>query len=284
MTFDRLATMLVVALGILTSGAPLAAQDSGKSPKKGGDPKAAPAEEPVIEDDGIPAKDLHAGGDAMKRYLLIGPKTDQKARKEGFGLLIVMPGGPGTADFHGFVKNLWQSCCPDDFVVAQLVAPKWIAEPSVIWPMKPGDQPGMQFTTLEQMQATLDDIAKVQKLKIDPRRTYQLAWSSSGPAAYPIALQEKPLVAGSYIAMSVFHESDLTLSRAKGRAFFLDHSPDDTTCKFAEAERAKEKLTKEGAKVELVTYQGGHGWNDDPMARLKKGIAWLEENRGKPAK
>ncbi len=233
----------------------------------------------AADDDGIPARDLLAGGDAMKRYFLIGPREKKKAPKEGWACLVVMPGGPGGPEFHGFVKNIWDTCCPDDFVVVQLVAPKWVEQPGVIWPMDPGDQPGMKFTTREQLDATLADVEKVQKVKLDRKRTYQLVWSSSGPNAYRMALDEKTPFAASYIAMSVFKEGGLQLSRAKGRAFFLDHSPEDTTCKFSEAERAKEKLTKEGATVELVTYKGGHGWSDEPMARLKKGIAWMEEHR-----
>ncbi|MBL8843106.1 MAG: hypothetical protein JNL90_16420 [Planctomycetes bacterium] len=235
--------------------------------------------EAAVDENGIPARDLLADGDAMKRYFLIGPREKKKAPKEGWACLVVMPGGPGGPEFHGFVKNLWDSCCPEEFVVVQLVAPKWVEQPKVIWPSEPGDQQGMKFTTREQIDATLADVEKVQKVKLDRKRLYQLAWSSSGPNAYRFALEEKPLFAASYIAMSVFKENGLQLSRAKGRAFFLDHSPEDTTCKFAEAERAKEKLAKEGATVELVTYKGGHGWSDDPMARLKKGIAWMEEHR-----
>lgn len=257
---------------------PQASGSSGSSKRP-----AAPAE-PTVDEDGVPSRDLRADGDPMKRYFLIGPREKQKAPKEGFACLVVMPGGPGGPEFHGFVKNIWNSCCPDDFVAVQLVAPKWVAEPKVIWPMDPGDQPGMKFTTRAQVDATLADAAKVQKVKLDPKRTYQLVWSSSGPNAYRMALDEKTPFAASYIAMSVFRDGELQLSRAKGRAFFLDHSPEDATCKFADAQRAQELLTKQGATVELVTYKGGHGWSDEPMARLKKGIAWMEEHRAKVAK
>ncbi|MSR47222.1 MAG: hypothetical protein EXS13_09180 [Planctomycetes bacterium] len=269
-------------VAVASLAAALAAQDGGGERAKPRKPGSKPASEPVAaaeEDDGVPARDLLVAGDGMKRYFMIGPQEKKKAPKEGFGCLVVMPGGPGGPEFHGFVKNIWNNCCPDDFVVVQLVAPKWVAEPSVIWPMDPGDQPGMKFTTREQFDATLVDVAKVQKVKLDPKRTYQLVWSSSGPPAYRMALDEKPPFAASYIAMSVFHDGEMQLSRAKGRVFFLDHSPEDTTCKFADAERAKSKLTAEGAAVELVTYKGGHGWSDEPMVRLKKGIAWMEEHR-----
>ncbi len=250
----------------------------------GGAKKPSAQAEPTIDENGIPSRDLRADGDEMKRYFLIGPREKQKAPKNGYACLVVMPGGPGGPDFHGFVKNIWNHCCPDEFVVVQLVAPKWVAEPKVIWPMDPGDQQGMKFTTREQVDATLADVAKVQKVKLDPKRTYQLVWSSSGPAAYRMALDEKTPFAASYIAMSVFREGEVQLSRAKGRVFFLDHSPEDKTCKFADAQRAKEKLTKEGAVVELITHGAGHSWEEDGMGRLKKGIAWMEEHRPGAAK
>ncbi len=278
----RIGGLLAIAVG--WSALSLGSGELAAAPSRPGPAGRSQGKEAAVDEDGIPAKDLLVGGDAMKRYFLIGPREKQKAPKEGWACLVVMPGGPGGPEFHGFVKNIWNHCCPEDFVVVQLVAPKWIAEPRIIWPYEPGDQQGMKFNTREQIDATLADVEKVQKVKLDRKRLYQLAWSSSGPNAYRFALEDKPLFAASYIAMSVFKENGLQLSRAKGRAFFLDHSPEDATCKFTEVERAKEKLTKEGAIVELVTYKGGHSWSDDPMARLKKGIAWMEEHRAKVAK
>jgi predicted esterase len=273
--------LLALPLLALSFGAPA---PPSLTQSAGGARKGATAVEATVDEDGVPSRDVAADGDPMKRFFLIGPREKKKAPKEGWGCLIVMPGGDGSADFHGFVKNIWANGCPDDFVVVQLVAPKWEPDPKVIWPMDPGDQEGMKFATREQLDATLADVVKVQKTKLDPRRTYLLAWSSGGPPTWRMALAEKPPVTASYIAMSVFHEGELQLSRAKGRAFFLDHSPEDATCKFADAQRAKEKLSKEGAAIELVTYKGGHGWHDDPMARLRKGIAWMEEHRAKPAR
>src|SRR5688572_11783310 len=80
----------------------------------------AVGDEDGAADDGVPAKELLVAGDEMKRYFLIGPHEKKKAPKEGWGCLIVMPGGTGSAEFHGFVKNIWASCCPDDFVAVQL--------------------------------------------------------------------------------------------------------------------------------------------------------------------
>ena len=58
--------------------------------------------------------------------------------------------------------------------------------------------------------------------------------------------------------MSVFKPNEYSLARAKGHAYFIDHSPADTVCPFRMAEEAKDVLTKQGANVKMVTYDGGH--------------------------
>jgi predicted esterase len=42
------------------------------------------------------------------------------------------------------------------------------------------------------------------------------------------------------------------------------------------ARQAVKELTAEGAKVELATYDGGHGWRGPLYADVKKGLEWLE--------
>jgi predicted esterase len=74
------------------------------------------------------------------------------------------------------------------------------------------------------------------------------------------------------------------LKYAKGRAFFIDHSPEDDRCKFELAELARDTLKKNGAVVEFVTFKGGHGWFEMPYQRLAKGFAWLDENHGRPSR
>jgi predicted esterase len=89
-------------------------------------------------------------------------------------------------------------------------------------------------------------------------------------------------VTGAYLAMSVFKPNELPkLDGAKGKPFFIDHSPDDKTCPFKMAEEARDALKKAGAAVEFVTYEGGHGWNGDLWGRLKKGIEHLTKNASK---
>jgi predicted esterase len=287
-----LAVLLAVAFAVAFAQDGKTPKDP-KKPKDGKDAKPGPdgksdAAKPDYElaDDvkKLPAKDLRALGNEQQRYFLIGPHETQKTPPAGYALVLVLPGGTGDATMTNFVRNVWNNCCPQDFVFAQLVSVKW-SSADVTWPTRFSKLPEMKFTTEEFVDAVLADVTKTQKLKIDPARIYLWGWSSGGPAEYAISLQEKSPVTASYVAMSVFNvsgELEPELKNAKGSAYFLDHSPDDVRCKFEYAQKAQERLKKEGAAVELVTYAGGHGWNGDPFTRLTAGFAWMEKNHGKP--
>jgi dienelactone hydrolase len=71
------------------------------------------------------------------------------------------------------------------------------------------------------------------------------------------------------------------LGNAKGKAFFIDHCPDDKPCPLRMAEEARDTLKKAGANVEFVTYAGGHGWQGPLWDRLVKGREHLEKFAGK---
>ena len=72
----------------------------------------------------IQTQDLRIDKDEYRRYLLAGPRKAEKEPKDGFALLVVMPGGDGAANFHPFVKRVYQNALPDGFLVVQPVAPK----------------------------------------------------------------------------------------------------------------------------------------------------------------
>ena len=77
--------------------------------------------------------------------------------------------------------------------------------------------------------------------------------------------------------MSSFPKSRLPdLGRAKGRAYYLLHSPQDSI-PIRMAESARNSLRESGAKVELQTYEGGHGWHGDVFGNIRAGILWLEK-------
>lgn len=231
----------------------------------------------------IPSQDLRAGGEEKKRYFLVGPHENAKPPAEGWKLLIVLPGGDGSAEFHPFVKRIFKNSVPRDYLLAQPVAVKWTESQKIIWPSKKIEVAKMEFSTEEFVEAVIADVAK--KQKIDRRYIFTLSWSSSGPVSYAMGLADKPMVTGSYIAMSVFKPEIVdSIKNAKGRTFFLDHSPEDKTCSFRFAEEARDAIKKNGGKVELVTYEGGHGWHGDMFVRMEKGIRWLEKNAAAPAK
>src|SRR5262249_2918043 len=130
--------------------------------------------------------------------------------------------------------------------------------------------------------AVIKDVAATHK--VDPKRVFTLSWSSSGPAAYAISLSDKA-VTGSFIAMSVFNPDLLpALAKSKGRAYYLYHSPDDKVCPYRMTEQAVKDLEKNGAKVKLQTYDGGHGWRGGLYDHIRQGIEWLEKNCAAGAK
>lgn len=241
-------------------------------------PMTIVAQEDVAD---VPSQELRAGDDRKKRYYLIGADADAKAPANGYGLIVVLPGGDGSAEFHPFVKRIFKHAAPDGYLVAQLVAPKWSPRQQIVWPTKTNPAPEMKFSTEEFIAAVIDDAAKRQK--IDGSRVFTLSWSSGGPAAYVTSLSDDK-VAGSFVAMSVFNTGWLPpLSNAKGRAYYIYHSPEDRVCPFRMAEQAARDLKKNGAKVEMKTYPGGHGWKGNLYTDIHAGIEWLEQNRPRPS-
>lgn len=228
----------------------------------------------------IASEERRVGDDEHKRYFLIGSRRVEQQPKAGFGLIVILPGGSGSADFHPFVKRIYKNSFPPGFLAAQPVAVKWTESQKVVWPTAILPVEKMQFTTEEFVASVIDDVDKQHKL--DPRRVFTLSWSSSGPAAYAISLANKK-VAGSFIAMSVYQPDLLPpLESSKGRGYFLYHSPDDRVCPFRMAEQAVKDLDKAGGKVKLLTYAGGHGWRGPLYDNIRDGIDWLEQNAAEP--
>lgn len=227
----------------------------------------------------IPSQDLAAG--KQKRYFLIGPRKGTTPPRTGYRLLVVLPGGDGGADALPFVKRIYKNTLDAEWLAAQPVAVSWTAAQQVVWPTEKVRVEKMEFTTEEFVEAVIADVKK--RHRVDPTRIFVLAWSSSGPAAYSLSLEMKKSATGYYISMSVFKPETLPeLDRARGNAYFLDHSPEDRVCPFRMAEEAEKRLKEQGGKVNLVTYPGGHGWRGDLYGRLRQGWKWLEENRHRP--
>ena len=233
-----------------------------------------------IED--VPSLDLKAGENDDMRYFLIG--APEKKSKKKHKLLLVLPGGDGSAEFNAFVRRIKKNALDDSYLVAQLVAPKWSDDQfeSLVWPTDKNPWKGMKFTTEEFIDAVIQDVEA--RYEIDPSYIFTMSWSSSGPAAYAYSLAKGSRVTGSFVAMSVFKPDQLpSLKAAKGKAYYILHSPEDFI-PISHAEKAEKSLSKKGAEAKLVKYSGGHGWKGDVYGNMREAIGWLERKHGKPVK
>lgn len=222
----------------------------------------------------VPALDLRIADDDMKRYFLIGNIESPTTRKVGRRVLVVMPGGDGSAAFSPFIRRIYQRTLNDEWVIAQVVAPKWGRGQTVVWPTQLQPFPKARFSTEQLIDDVIDDVAA--RCLIDPSEVYVLAWSSSGPAAYSIAFSENPRIAGAFIAMSVFHSGEYSKTvTTPTHGFYLLQSPEDKVTLFKHAEGARDFLVSIGANVKLTEYAGGHGWHGKPFEMLSEGINWL---------
>jgi predicted esterase len=220
-------------------------------------------------------------GAPERSYFFMGPKQDTGKPEKGYGLLLVLPGGDGGRGFHPFVTRIYQNVTGPDWVAAQLIAVRWNKSKTIVWPTLKTPGRGAVPATERFVEDVITDVAG--RVKLDPARIFLLAWSSGGPAAYAASLQKYTSVTGSYIAMSVFKPETLPpLREAQGAAYVIDHSPGDTVCPHWMATKAQELLTKAGAKVLSLTYEGGHGWHGNVYGRLRQGMTWLAKNHGPP--
>ncbi|MEO6594700.1 MAG: hypothetical protein ABIP94_08095 [Planctomycetota bacterium] len=219
-------------------------------------------------------------------YFVVPPKKPLGSGKEG-GLIVVLPGGDGSREFLPWVENGLLAQRPDDCTGVLVTAVKWQADRRIVWPLASSKVPGMKYTTDEYVRAVVAAVEKEaveKKQPIDPARRVLVAWSSSGPAVYPMLIAKDTLFERGYVAMSVWPPGLGDLRAAKGRRFFLDQSPDDQTTAFRFVREAFDALTKAGAEVRLSTYDGGHGWHDNPLPRIEEGLRWLlsDEKAPKP--
>lgn len=213
-------------------------------------------------------------GKHIGNYLFVDARAEQEP-EDGYGLLLVLPGGSGSADFHPFVKNIHANALGDDFVLAQPLAKKWTEDQQIVWPTAKNKVKKMGYTTERLVESIVKDIAK--QKTIDPKRVYILGWSSGGPAVWSILLKRKTSVTGGFIAMSVFKPKLLSNPKyAKGRSIYIFHSPNDRVCPYWMAESGEKALSDAGVRTTLVDYQGGHGWHGDVFGNLRAGFKWLE--------
>jgi predicted esterase len=230
----------------------------------------------VAQDD---VADIHSELRKLKpeklQYHLISKNEKLQPPEKGYKLLIVMPGGDGSTDFLPFVKRIFKYALSDQYVVAQLVAPKWAEQQVIVWPTARDKVQGQKASVEDFISQCVDDVKT--KTRIDERHVYTLSWSSGGPAAYAASLHKDTPVKGSFVAMSVFWPNRLpNLRPAKDKSYYIFHSQQDQVCQYWMATSARDKLREAGANVELAEYEGGHGWMGNVFGNIRKGIEWLE--------
>jgi predicted esterase len=222
----------------------------------------------------VPSQDTTVAGQAKQRYFLIGDTT-RNPPEAGFGLLLVLPGGDGSAEINPFIRRVYKKALPEGYLVAQLVAVPSKNPRQIVWPTATSKDPKQAFTTESFITAVVKEIKA--KHKIDPKRLFTFSWSSGGPAAYAASVMRDSPIRGSFIAMSIFPKNLKPLTAAKGQKYYLYQSRQDQVTKFHFAEMAKTELTKAGASVELAEYEGPHGWSGDVYGNISAGIEWLEK-------
>ena len=226
---------------------------------------------------GVQSEELRAGKDDDKQYFLMQP-ANTKAPAKGFGLVLILPGGDGSAAFNPFCQRIVENGLPGGYLAAQLVAKKWNENQQIVWPTAKTKAPGQKFTTEEFIDAVVKDVKA--KHKIDDERIHLFAWSSGGPAAYAATLTKGTPVRGAFVAMSVFKPQSMPpLAMAKDKAFYVLHSPEDKLCPMRMAEAARDDFAAAGGRTKLTTYAGGHGWHGDVFQNIRDGIAWLEQQK-----
>ena len=91
------------------------------------------AENTVAQDDvaDVSSEELQVGKNENMKYFLIGAEKGEKAPSKGYGLLVVMPGGGGGRDFHGFVKRIFKNALPKGYQMPPFtfeLSPEWVRE------------------------------------------------------------------------------------------------------------------------------------------------------------
>jgi predicted esterase len=215
------------------------------------------------------------------QYFLIAKDGKLITPPDGYKLLIVLPGGDGGADFLPFVKRIYKHVLDDDYLVVQILSPKWKSSRQIVWPTSKDDAPGGIDIETFVAQAVADVDSRT---RVDRRHVFTLSWSSGGPAAYAASLMENSPVTGSFVAMSIFKPDRLPeLSAAKDKAYYILHSPDDQVCPYWMAKQARDQLEKNGAAVQFAEYAGGHGWRGNVFGNMQSGISWLEQHASEPS-
>ena len=235
----------------------------------------------------VPAQDLTVGGNLKMQYYLIGAAAGAAAPDEPYGLLVVLPGGDGSADFNPFLRRLHKHALGSHWLLAQAVAPQWDDKQfdKAVWPTAGLPYAGAKFTTEEFIEGIIADARA--RTKIDARRIFLLGWSSGGPACYATMLRKKSPVTGAFIAMSVFKPGQMpVLANAKDKSVFCCNRRMTVSHPCGLPKMPKRRLAAAGAKgpaqkicrrSRLAGRRVGDGRRGNSMARKAgRSACWNE--------
>jgi predicted esterase len=230
--------------------------------------------------------DMESGGEPEERTAAKNPMMKYFALKparmpagQAVPLLLVLPGGHGQAvEFLPFARRLFAEA-GREYVFAVLSAPVW--EPDnpdrIVWPKKQDRIAQARFTTETFVKAVYEELTR--DGPADPKQAFVFGWSSGGPAVYSTALStDMPAFAGYYILASVFRPETLPpLEGARNKRFYLQQGTADRVTAFHWAQAAKQKLAANGARVNLESFDGGHGFAmPDVYRSFRRALRWLE--------
>ena len=221
-----------------------------------------------------------------KSYILMDhAETSTQTKSSPRPLILILPGGDGSEDFHFFCRRLYKFAAlkaDPSFIAAQPIAPVWNSQQAnnVVWPNKYHKFRGMKFSTETFIQDIINDIAS--NHNIDRSRIIALGWSSAGPAVYDLTLQPNSPITGSFAAMSVFKPKPQQLKYAKNKPVFIYHGSKDALIDTDRAFAAESKLKAKGANVHLKIYNGPHGWFHSGLySNTADGLTWLLDQSSK---
>ncbi|MEL7239189.1 MAG: hypothetical protein AAGK78_10025 [Planctomycetota bacterium] len=214
-----------------------------------------------------------------QQYFLIGEPAENMP-DEGWGVLLVLPGGDGSADFHPFVRNIGERFAPEGYLTIQLVAVA--GDPNLTWPTRTSLErtEKQAFTTEDHAAAVLADVEAnlPDGVRLNPTKRLALGWSSGGVAVQALLSSADLNLAGAFIAMSICSLADLKPSdMLDDKAIAWLQSPQDRMTPWMHVNRAREIATDAGAAWWQRGYAGGHGWKGDSLDKLRAGLLWLDE-------
>ena len=111
-------------------------------------------------DKSVTTEERTVDGDSSKRYFVIRHRLAPAETPKEYGLLLILPGGPGGADFLPFCANVITTLgTPKDFIVAELVAPVWgtVNDSTIVWPSKAFPSKDARFTSEDFVDAVIKE-------------------------------------------------------------------------------------------------------------------------------